>query len=127
MRPERDGTKRDIAIFVGLVLLYSIPLSYVLRNALSNSMLAIAIGSVFLAARGLDWRRKLIGAGAVLGGFLLFEFLYGYLGLTSRMATYGMDLVGTTLGLLYIVVTFSYPLVVLLLLVGRDPSVLWRR
>jgi hypothetical protein len=88
---------------------------------------AIAITSVILAARGIDWRRKILYAVIALGGFVAFDRLFDALGLTERMSGFGFESVGTALGLIYIVATYTYPLAVLVVVTGRDPSVLWTR
>lgn len=120
MRPVRD-----IAVFVLLVITYSTLIALLTRNILTSSLVAVACVSVILAARGVGWKRR--GLFALIGfvGFALFDKAYDLFGLTDRLATFGSETIGTVLGLTYIVVTFAYPLAVLVAFIGRDPSVLW--
>ena len=116
---------RDITIFAASVFGYSLVFSYLARNASGNPLFAIAIASVMLSALGVPWPRKLVFATVCLGGFVLFELAFDALGLTARMASFGYEMVASVIGTVYIVLVLAYPLVVLLLFVGRDPSVLW--
>lgn len=116
---------RDVTIFVGSVLAYSLLLSAVTPDRLANSLFAVTVTSVIFAARGCSWKRKLVYAGAAFGGVVLFDRAFFLLGLDARLYAFGAELAATTFGLLYLVFTVAYPLAVLLLFVGRDPSVLW--
>lgn len=117
--------RRDIGIFVALVIAYSTVLSIVARNVLSNSLIVIAAASVILSARGVAWKRKLPYASVALGGFIVFDLAFDLFGLTERFSAFGVEPASTALGLVYMVFVLAYPLAVLLMFVGRDPSELW--
>lgn len=119
---------RDIAIFVGLVAVFSTAIAFVARDLLTeNALFAVAVASVILAARGAEWKRKLPYAAIALGGLVASEQLTVVLGLGEYMGGFGVEAAATALGVAYIAFTLTFPLAVLLLFVGRDPSVLWSR
>jgi hypothetical protein len=128
MRPTRD-----VSIFVGSAIAYSIGLSLLAWSLPrlfgykpSDSLIVISVASAILAARGAPYRRKLLYAGVVLGGFVLVDFALtasGFLGWVA--GGYGVGVVRTAIGVLYDVFAYGFPLVVLVVFVGRDVSVLW--
>ena len=113
---------RDIALFAGMALAYSLAVGALVQPAFgANSLVAVAVASVMLSARGIRWGRRLAYAAFVLGTFLAFEWLT-----RSLQSAYGSsELVFDVLGMIAIVFTMAFPLAVLLGVVGRDPSVLW--
>lgn len=126
MRPSRETL--DISLFALLVLVFSTALSYPVREVISNAMFPAAIASVMLAALGVKWSRKIYFAILTLGGYVAFDKLWGKTPFATRMFDYGTgDLGADILGVLFVGLTMAYPVAMLLLFVGKDPSVLWRR
>lgn len=126
----------DVSVFVGSVIAYSVLLSAVvwslpgLRGVFypHNSLIVIPVVSVILSARGVPWRRRLSYAGAILGTFLVIDYLFTSSGLAAYAWQFlGVGLVATALGVFYMVFAQAFPLGVLLLFAGRDPSILWVR
>jgi hypothetical protein len=89
-----------------------------------NSLVAAGVASVILCARGFGWGRKIAFAAIVLLGFGAFQRWYDLLGITVG-GGFVTELTPTVLGMVYIVFMMAFPLVVLVIFVGRDPSALW--
>lgn len=127
--------RRDVAIFVGSALAYSVLLALLawslprlLSYKPSDSLIVIAAASIILAARGAPYRRKLAHAGVLLGGFVVLDFALTASGFIAWVARgYVVDPVPTVIGVVYEVFSYGFPLVVLVLFVGRDVSVLWAK
>lgn len=113
---------RDIGLFAGIALAYSLAVGALVQPTFGgNSLVAVAVASVMLSARGVRWGRRLGYAAFVLGTFLAFEWLT-----RSLQSAYGSsELVFELLGMIAIVFMMAFPVAVLLVFVGRDPSVLW--
>lgn len=118
--------KRDVFVFVALSVAFSLILSFATFGRFANALNTIAVTSVILAARGIGLKRRLLFAVITLGGFAAFSTSFQIFGLNSKLAAFGTDTATTALGLFYTAVTFTYPFAVLLL-VGRNPSVLWSK
>lgn len=118
--------KRDILIFAAQVVVFSAVLAYLSREIFSNAMFVIAAASVVLAARGAEWLRRIAYSTALLGGYYVFDRAYELFGLTERtLQGFGSNPVSNMLGLVYVTVTFAYPVAILVLFVGKTPSMLW--
>lgn len=116
---------REIAIYAGLVIACSVVLGAILHPlAGGNSLMAAGVASVILCARGFGWGRKVAFAAIVLLGFGAFQRWYDLLGLTVG-GGFVTELAPTVLGMIYIVFMMAFPLFVLVIFVGRDPSALW--
>jgi len=90
-----------------------------------NSLVAAGAASVMLCARGHGWGRRLSFAAITLLGFGAAQRWYDLLGLTTATEGFATDSVATVIGMVYIVFMMAFPLVVLIVFVGRDPSALW--
>ena len=85
--------------------------------------------SVMACALGVGWRRKTLAIALMLGGFTVFDVVTRATGiqtLASKPLAGGFAeqavLVG---GIVYAMVPLVYPFAVLVLFVGRRPSLLW--
>ena len=128
------SAKRDIAVFVVVTLAWSVALAaffWLLPKVTYNpadALITISAASVILAARGVSWRRRLIYAAVVLGIFLLVDYWFLSSGM-MHAAFAGLNAGDTgqsVTAVAYMVFAQALPFVILVLFVGRDPSVLWR-
>jgi hypothetical protein len=116
---------REIATFAVLVIACSVAIGAILHPLVGgNSLIAAGVASVILCARGFGWGRKIAFAAIVLLGFGAFQRWYDLLGITVG-GGFAAEFDASVLGMIYIVFMMAFPLVVLMLFVGRDPSALW--
>jgi hypothetical protein len=124
-----------MGVFLGLTLVYSVALSAVLWSLPrvsynpSDALIVIPATSAILAARGATWRRRLVFAGIAMGGFLLADYVFLRSGLmhSSFEGLSQGDPWGSVVAVAYLAFAQGLPFVVMLLFVGRDPSVLWAK
>ncbi len=126
-------SRHDTMAFVASVALVSVALSAVvwaLPRTLYNPadlLIVIPVVSIILSARGASWRRKLLYGGLAVGVFLLVDFVFLTTG-AMHFAFSGlsrMRLLPALLAIAYMCFAQGFPFVVLLLFVGRNPSMLW--
>ena len=131
MHPKAD-TVRFIAVFGILTtvlgwLFWSAGASSG-SNTMKSTMLAIPVVSAMLASVGFGWGRKLAYASSTLGLYMFSLALAEVTGLQDRV---GQQL--TTSGAfpsvfvtVYVALLTTFPFVMLVLFVGKTPSLLWR-
>ena len=125
--------KRDAILFAALFVALSLALGWVFWNSTSAqvgvSMLAVPVISAMLAAQGFTWKRKLIYAAATLTLYLLGSAIANATGLIA-LATDQLNS-GTSFPspwvLVYMAYLTAFPFVMLVLFVGRNPSLLWSK
>jgi len=125
--------KRDAILFAALFVALSLALGWVFWNSTSAqvgvSMLAVPVISAMLAAQGFTWKRKLIYAAATLALYLLGSAIANATGLIA-LATDQLNS-GTSFPspwvLVYMAYLTAFPFVMLVLFVGRNPSLLWSK
>lgn len=90
---------------------------------------ALAAVAVMIATRGHSWGRKAVFAAITLGVFTAFDLLTYATGLRALSS---QSLAGTATGsllslvsLLSALVPLVFPLAMLAIFIGKDPSVLW--
>lgn len=126
---------RDVALFAGSVLLYAILLSAIAWGLPrthynpSDALIAIPVASVILSARGASWRRRLLYAGLVIGIFVIVDsaFLVSGLMHSAFEGLARLEPVVSVTAVAYMFFVQGFPLLILVLFVGRDPSVLWTK
>lgn len=122
-----------MAAFVGGFALVSLVLGWVFWNSslaqIGVGMLAVPVISAMLASQGFSWKRKLTYAGATLGLYLLGSAVAeatGIVALASEQILDASSLPSLPV-VLYMAYLSTFPLVMLVLFVGRTPSLLWSR
>ncbi len=127
---------RDVLIFiVSFVLVSSVmwivftrSLSVVAPFSVHSIIFAVPAASAMLCARGFGLRHRLTYALATLGLCLLIDVIAGLSGL-SELA-WQQNETRTPYGLgptIYFAVTWAVPFAMLVLFVGRRPSLLWTK
>jgi hypothetical protein len=125
----------DVAIFLSLVLLWSLVLSVLASRmpgipnfSRTNSLIAIPVASVILSARGARWWDKLKYACVVLGVFVAFDYAFVTSGAGAIIVRgEGLTPGVLALGVLYVAMGLAFPVGVLIVFAGRDPSKLWEK
>jgi len=125
--------RREAVLFGVLFVILSLVLGWIFWTSTSTqvgvSMLAVPVMSAMLAAQGFTWKRKLIYAAATLALYLLGSVLAEATGLIA-LATEQIN-AGTSFPspwvLLYMAYLTAFPFVMLVLFVGRNPSLLWSK
>jgi hypothetical protein len=126
--------RRDVAIFAGSVLAYSVLFSAIVWTLPRthgfnphDALITIPVVSVILSARGASWRRRLTYAGLDVVIFVLADYAF----LASGLMAYSFaglrtfQLVPSIMAVAYMFFAQVLPFFVLLLFIGRDPSILW--
>lgn len=124
----------DIAWFAAAFVVLSGALGWALWRVTSSaqlvpmrdSMMAVPAVCAMIAARGFGWARKAAYAAVAMGGYVSAGALATATGfhaqVAQQLAAGGQPSVGATL---YLAFLTTFPFVVLLLFVGRKPSLLW--
>ena len=92
--------------------------------------LLIPAAAIMIAAIGFGWRRKLTFVASLVGGLLLVEWASDATGLTAFLARAidpRQEPLTFVVSMVYASVVYVFPLVMLVLFVGRQPSRLWDR
>jgi hypothetical protein len=117
--------RRDVASFAVLVIVCSVGLAALLHPIVGgNSLVSAGVASVILCSRGFSWGRKITFAAIVLVGFGAFQRWHDLLGLNVG-GGFATEPTATVVGMVYIVFMMAFPLAVLVIFLGRDPSALW--
>lgn len=127
---------REPLIFAATFLVYSAVLgwlfwsstSYLGEYSLERALLAVPVVSVMLAARGYVWKRKLVYAAMTVAVYVLARSVARVTGLDAFAAQElntvgGFPSIGT---MLYLAFLSAFPLAMLVLFVGRTPTLLWQ-
>jgi len=124
---------RDLALFMGSVLGFAVALSAIawllprVDYNPSDALGVIGVASVILSARGASWPRRLLYSGIVIAGFILVDASFLISGL-MHYAFAGLAALNpgpSVLAITFVIFAQVFPLAVLVVFVGRDPSVLW--
>jgi len=128
--------RADIIRFAVVFLVLSILLGWLLSSArgsvsyaLDMSMTAVAVVSAMLASVGFTWRRKLTYAALTFGLYLLPAVaadLAGF-GALARQQLHANVGFPSAIVVLYSAWMATFPFGMLVLFVGRRPSLLWSR
>ena len=128
--------KRDLTLFLGSVLLWSVALSAIAWSMPRtrgfnphDALIVIPVAAVILSARGASWRRRLLYAGLVLGVFVAVDIAFlssGLMGYAFAGLSTG-DPKASVMAVTYLFFAQGFPFVVLLIFAGRNPSVLWKK
>jgi uncharacterized membrane protein YphA (DoxX/SURF4 family) len=125
--------KRDTLWFIVWFVVLSLALGWVFWQSGSApvglSMLAVPVTSAMLAAQGFSWKRKLTYAALTLGLYVLGSVIAdvtGFLEFATQEANGAISLSSLWV-ILYEVYLFTFPLAMLVLFVGRRPSLLWSK
>ena len=132
MRRTRDPVIFGLgfaALSVGLGLLLWYGKASLWGYTFDRGLLAVAGTSAIIAARGFPWQRKAVYGVLCIGGYLLVGVLGQVTGLHARAAAeLGAPVAMPSVwALLYAALLVAYPLAVIVLFVGRNPELLWRR
>jgi len=127
---------RDVLLFVVSFVLISLLLWLVLTRvqsaaapfSLHSLVFAVPAVSAMLSARGFGLRHRLAYAFATFGLCLLIDLVSGVSGLSGLAWRQNEARVPYGLGpLIYFALTWAVPFAMLILFVGRRPSLLWTR
>lgn len=124
---------RNTLWFIFWFVVFSLALGWVFWQSGSApvglSMLAVPVASAMLAAQGFSWKRKLTYAALTLGLYVLGSVIAeatGFLEIATQEAN-GTLALSSVWVVLYEVYLFTFPLALLVLFVGRTPSLLWSK
>jgi hypothetical protein len=128
--------RRDVTIFVAWFVSLSAVLGWLFWSApgsvgyhLNGSMLSVPIVSAMLASVGFSWRRKIVYASVMMGLYLLSGVtaeMAGMHGLASRQLS-SVSAFPSLAVVMYMAWLTTFPFVMLVLFVGRRPSLLWSK
>jgi hypothetical protein len=130
-RPE--ASSRDLAIFAGSVLAFALVLSAIawslprVNYNPSDALSAIGATSVILSARGASWGRRLAYGSLALAGFVAVDATFLMSG-AMHWAFTGLsegDRSGSVAAVAFLFFAQIFPLAVLVVFAGRNPSILW--
>lgn len=96
---------------------------------LNRSMLAVPVVSAMIAAIGFAWRRKAVYVSVTLGLYVLARVVAELAGLDD-LAARELNTFGgfpSLVTMLYLAFLSTFPLAMLVLFVGRTPSLLWSK
>jgi len=125
--------RHETTIFVAWFAVWSLLLGWLFwintSAQIGVSMLAVPVASSMLAARGFSWKRKLVYAGATFGLYLLGNGVANATGLidlaTERLSS--NPSFPPVQVVLYMAYLTTFPFAMLVLFVGRTPSLLWSK
>ena len=125
--------RRELVAFIVEFVVLSLILGWVFFNnsfaQVGVSMLAVPVMSAMLAAQGFSWKRKLAYAAATLGLYVLGTLIAQATGLVDLASQQILD--PTTFPSLSVVLYMAYlstfPFAMLVLFVGRNPTLLWSK
>ena len=126
--------RRELAVFIAEFVVLSLVLGWFFWNnsfaQVGVSMLAVPVMSAMLAAQGFTWKRKLAYyAAATLGLYVLGTLIAEATGLVDLASQQILD--PTTFPSLSVVLYMAYlstfPFAMLVLFVGRNPTLLWSK
>lgn len=132
MRPGRDRLIFTVAFLVSSTVLgwlFWTATGSVGGFTLDSAMLAVPVVSAMLCARGFGWKRKAVYVAVTLGVYLLVGVAAGVTGFHA-VAARELNSVGpfpSVPTMLYLAFLTVFPLVMLVLFVGRNPALLWER
>jgi pheromone shutdown protein TraB len=125
--------RRELALFIAESVLLSLVLGWFFWNStvaeVGVSMLAVPVISAMLASQGFGWRRKLTYTAATVGLYILGSQLArvtGLVELASKQILHPSSFPSLSVAL-YAAYLSTFPFAMLLLFVGRNPSLLWRK
>jgi hypothetical protein len=128
-----DARPRDFAFFAASVLVFAVALSAIAWTLPrdyynpSDALAAIASASVILSARGARWPRRLAYAAVALAGYVLVDAAFMLSGM-MHWAFAGLsvgDRAGSVAAVAFMFFAQLFPLAILVLFAGRNPSILW--
>lgn len=131
--PPRRELPNGPVWFVAWFVILSLGLGWIFWNSefqqVSLSMLAVPVMSAMLASQGFSWTRKLVYTSITLGLYLVGSALAEATGLVELAAqqlnsSNGFPSVWVALYMAYL---STFPFAMLVLFVGRDPSLLWSK
>ena len=125
--------RRELATFIAGFVLLSLVLGWFFWSSsiaqVGVSMLAVPVISAMLASQGFSWRRKLTYAAATLGLYVLGSLIAEATGLAAAASQQIID--PSSFPSLWVVLYMAYlstfPFAMLVLFVGRTPSLLWSK
>jgi len=126
-------SRLEVAKFAAWFALLSLLLGWLFWSSAAAqvgvSMLAVPVMSAMLASRGFTWKRKLAYASITLGLYVLGSMVAevtGLLALATEVVNTGATFPPPSV-LLYMAYLSAFPFVMLVLFVGRTPSLLWSK
>jgi len=125
--------KREAVWFVVWFVILSLALGWIFWSSTAAqvgvSMLAVPVISAMLASQGFSWKRKLVYASATLALYLLGSVIAdatGLIELASEQISTPTSFPSPWV-MLYVAYLSAFPFVMLVLFVGRSPSLLWSK
>ncbi len=125
--------RRELITFIAGFVLLSLVLGWFFWSSsfaqVGVSMLAVPVISAMLASRGFSWRRKVTYAAATLGLYVAGSLVAQATGLVALASQQVLDSSSfpSLSVVLYMAYLSTFPFAMLLLFVGRNPSLLWSK
>ncbi len=125
--------RREVATFIAGFVFLSLVLGWFIWSSslaqVGVSMLAVPVISAMLASQGFSWKRKLTYAAATLGLYVLGSLIAEATGLAAAASQQIIN--SSSFPSLWVVLYMAYlstfPFVMLVLFVGRNPALLWSK
>jgi len=131
MQRSRDGLLFIVSfVLVSMLmwLLFTRALSAIVPFSMHSIIFAVPAASAMICARGFGLRHRLTYALATLGLCLLIDVIAGVSGLSELAWQQNQSRTPYSLGpIIYFAITWAVPFAMLILFVGRKPSLLWSR
>jgi len=129
--------RSDVLLFSASFVVISMALGWLFWSvvtpagayALETTMLAVPVISAMLASIGFGWRRKLVYAAFTFGLYVFTSLVAEIVGLreTAIQQLAGTGGIPSAGVVLYVAWLTTFPLAMLVLFVGRTPSLLWSK
>lgn len=125
--------RRDLVAFIVEFVVLSLVLGWIFFNnsfaQVGVSMLAVPVMSAMLASQGFTWKRKLMYTAATLGLYVLGSLIAEATGLVELASQQILDpnSFPSLSVVLYMAYLSTFPFAMLVLFVGRNPTLLWSK